>query len=34
MQGPGTFTWADGTSYHGQFNNGQMTGEGRCSNKI
>ena len=34
MQGPGTFTWADGTSYHGQFNNGQMTGKGRCSNKI
>ena len=32
MHGEGTFTWPDGTSYHGQFSNGQMTGEGRCPN--
>ena len=29
MHGEGTFTWADGATYHGLFNNGQMTGEGR-----
>ena len=32
MHGEGTFTWADGATYQGLFNNGQMTGEGRWSN--
>ena len=34
MHGEGTFTWSDGTSYQGQFNNGQMTGEGRWPNVL
>ena len=34
MHGEGTFTWADGATYHGLFSNGQMTGEGRWANAM